>query len=285
MDVGPGFDNLDCSTAVEIVFWRPSEEFATRHRNPIFDVSIGISPQSSLTVDLLHALFLGVLLLQCKVVVWFLINAGMWSTIGTMEERFSTSCMAIGIALKTFFRSRKASHPDEDLTRFRVSRKLFGSTAEPSLKTKGAQTWSMCLFLIATLDSAVARFGDEGRRLHESLKALRDFVHSFDGTRNVMTFEQRQDSLSHYKRFLALSSEDDCHTPKRHQIIHLITRIDWFGCPKFYATWLSESLNKKLKAACRTTSQITFDESALLRMYDTLRPVPKRRAIKRALQM
>ena len=37
-----------------IIFWRMSDETLTRHRNPIFDREIGIIPNRTLTIDLLH---------------------------------------------------------------------------------------------------------------------------------------------------------------------------------------------------------------------------------------
>ena len=44
---------------VGVVFWRVVLESMTRHRNPIFDKSIGLTPTMFLTVDTLHAVYLG----------------------------------------------------------------------------------------------------------------------------------------------------------------------------------------------------------------------------------
>ena len=41
-----------------IVFWRPSEETVCRHRHPLFSADLGLSI-FSLTVDALHALYIG----------------------------------------------------------------------------------------------------------------------------------------------------------------------------------------------------------------------------------
>ena len=43
---------------VGITLWRRSAEVMSRHRNPIFDASIGITPHRSLTVDTLHGFIL-----------------------------------------------------------------------------------------------------------------------------------------------------------------------------------------------------------------------------------
>ena len=55
-DVGAIFDDID-KFPIDVTFWRSSLETLTRHRNPIFDQEIGITPQRSLTADVLHAFF------------------------------------------------------------------------------------------------------------------------------------------------------------------------------------------------------------------------------------
>jgi hypothetical protein len=63
---------------------------------------------------------------------------------------------------------------------------------------------------------------------------------------------------------------EDCFKPKHHMMWHLIYNIAEHGNPKSYATWKDESLNKQLKAVCRFTSQLTFENSVLTRMQELL---------------
>ncbi len=60
--------------------------------------------------------------------------------------------------------------------------------------------------------------------------------------------------------------------PKRHLMSHVLDRIPYMGNPRLYANWLDESLNKLLKAACRSVAQCTFEPFLLMRMAVLLQP-------------
>jgi hypothetical protein len=70
---------------LDVVFWRRSRESLTRRRNPIFNRSYGVTAERSLTVDVLHALNLGIMLALVKFVVWFFLDAKLWGDHGTVE--------------------------------------------------------------------------------------------------------------------------------------------------------------------------------------------------------
>ena len=61
-----------------VVFWRPSLDSHTKHRNPILDERIGITTTTALAIDVLHCVHLGVMLTFCRYVIWFLLVAGAW---------------------------------------------------------------------------------------------------------------------------------------------------------------------------------------------------------------
>jgi hypothetical protein len=92
-------------------------EYITRHRNPLFDNTIGISMATSITIDVLHCVYLGVLLTFCRHVVWMLIVNHVWCVSGTTDEVLELSALAIRNDLKVFYRARRLSHPDENITR------------------------------------------------------------------------------------------------------------------------------------------------------------------------
>ncbi len=54
-------------------------------------------------------------------------------------------------------------------------------------------------------------------------------------------------------------------------LLHVPSRAAWQGSPWAHATWLDESLNKRLKAALRLCHQANFDAAAFARMADVLR--------------
>ena len=69
-------------------------------------------------------------------------------------------------------------------------------------------------------------------------------------------------------------------TSKNHILYHLLEKLQWFGSPAFYATWLDETLNRDLKSCCRFVSQGNFESAVLLRMCDILEPAAKRRRMR-----
>jgi hypothetical protein len=86
--------------------------------------------------------------------------------------------------------------------------------------------------------------------------------------------------MSAYAKHVALMVPFESYTPKYHLMFHLLYQSRFHGNPTYYATWLDESLNKTLKAACKHASHMTFEGSVLLKMRELLRD---NRGFKRAL--
>ena len=71
--------------------------------------------------------------------------------------------------------------------------------------------------------------------------------------------------------FLFASSElEEGFGHTRHLTCHLVQLEDFLGNPTRWANWMDETLNRLFKAACRTTSQATFEVQVLLRMKELL---------------
>ena len=62
----------------------------------------------------------------------------------------------------------------------------------------------------------------------------------------------------------------ECYVPKHHMMIHPMQEAVEKGNPWYYSSWLDESLNKTLKAACKNASQATFEETVLMKMTELL---------------
>ena len=54
----------------EIPFWCSPREASARRNNPVFAKGLGTQPARVLVVDSLHALYLGVMLVFCRSLVW-----------------------------------------------------------------------------------------------------------------------------------------------------------------------------------------------------------------------
>jgi hypothetical protein len=89
-----------------------------------------------------------------------------------------------------------------------------------------------------------------------------------------------KEAMRAYVRHMGLMVVFDAFIPKHHLLFHLLYKSRFQGNPTQYATWLDESLNKTLKAACKNASVATFESGVLLRMRDLLK---KSRGAKRPL--
>ena len=103
------------SFPIPAIFWRSSSETLMRHRNPIFDVGLGITPPRVITIDTLHALFLGVFMGWCKCALWMMIESGVWGRHSTIDETISFACAAIRHDLDVFYKRRHQLDPKEVL--------------------------------------------------------------------------------------------------------------------------------------------------------------------------
>ena len=137
----------DAEVPLDVVFWRRSEESLCRHRNPLLTADVGLSTDKALTVDTLHALYLGVMLVYCRVTVWVVLHSGVYGHGVGGEAGLVPAVLAIRHALFGFYDRRHAALPEENLTRVSdMVPAMLGTSADPKLKTKGAETWGFLFF-------------------------------------------------------------------------------------------------------------------------------------------
>jgi hypothetical protein len=252
-----------------VVFWRTSSETMARCRLALFSQELGISPERTLTVDAMHCLYLGVMQQFCKHLIWLMISSGMWGRTGTNEETLETAVLACRFELGNFFKRRHREHPQELLTRFKFSKRVVGDWSSRKLSTKAAETWSFLLFLLFKLGSGVGVLGDTGTRFLTAGRHLEELVLLWRHAGPSLSPVQIQACFDAWNAFLRLTNDvEELEMPKRHLFVHLLARIRYFGNPMRYAVWLDEGLNHRLKLACRTVSQHTFETFLLLRMQE-----------------
>jgi hypothetical protein len=254
-------------------------ETMTRHRNPLFNRRVGMEVQRILTVDALHALYLGVMLVFCRHGVWLLIESGLFGRAGTEEENIQIAVMVFKSHLKRFYKAWHERHPSKVLTRVNdVTAKMVGTPNDMKLKTKGAETWGVLLFLefmFRVYGAAIQPRGEDYMLAADYLEASQQLIamcNIMDA--NVCNIPQHDlDRLLHFwKRFHTLTEDvEDLDIPKRHQLSHMICGSPFFGNPRCSACWTDEALNKILKECCRLRSQATFEEAVLTAMPYLLR--------------
>ena len=175
------FDDL-CSEQphrrVRVCFWRRSQETLCLHRFPLWDEDLGITPGRVLCLDLLHTLYLGVMLNFCRLLLWKLLLSGRWGmTAGTGHEALIVAVMCLRHELFSWYTSRRRSHPQENLTELSdLVPNMFGSMADPQLKTKAAETYGVLVFLADNMDKYVESFGADARRYKEAAGLLLRYV-------------------------------------------------------------------------------------------------------------
>ena len=149
-------DNFDVigRFPTEILFWRKENEVSTKRRNPLFNRATGVTPQKTMTSDLLHAMYLGTMKRWCKITIWKLIEAGTWGEgIMNFEELFQKSILTINNQLDNWYKRRHRSKPEEKLTRCKLTKGKLGTRTQQDCRTKGAQTWGLLNFLLDVLET------------------------------------------------------------------------------------------------------------------------------------
>ena len=276
LDVGQ-FESLAIGSLV--VFWRTSAETMVRHRCPIFCDELGISPKRNLTVDALHAIYLGVMNVWCKLALWFVLLSGWFGRLENEEETLIVALHCLKHALMHWYKERHRSHPMENLTRVSdFTMKMLGTKDDPKCKTKGAETFGIMLFLLSTLEKYSQHLTPEGRNLQVAGEALARMLEIFKGCDRCVSATDQEQCFRLYKQHVEAMRVFETFVPKHHIIVHMLDKMSYQGNPVFYATWLDESLNKVLKAACRFTSQSSFELSVLTRMRQILQTEVEKRA-------
>jgi hypothetical protein len=278
-DTGNAFDVLDASVfPLRVVFWRRAAETLARRRNPIFDSAYGVTVERSLTVDTLHALYLGIMLNLVRFVLWFLVDSRIWGEHGTQEESYLVNVAGLGAALKAWYARRHRERPGEGLTRVTDLKKVMGSHDDRKLSSKGAETFGLLCFLVSLLETQRARLPAAAGPLLEACHALERLVEIWrdHGANLGPAITQESWDLLHrcYSRTKPLV--EDMLVPKRHICVHLLKDMDYFGNPTLYQLFYDESLNKMFKQYLRTVSQASFEPFVLLRMRDGLELEEKR---------
>ena len=191
-----------------------------------------------------------------------------------MEEQLLRCIEILKHELFQLYAARHQPNPREGITRLgNITPKMLGSNADRKLKTKCAETWGVLLWLehLLSNEERRARTGDEADVLPEASQCLIQIVNVMNACGINMPQEQIEMMLGAWKRFLSLTEDvQECQTPKRHAMAHMILDTGFLGDPRCYANWVGESLNKLLKSSCKKVSQSTFEKMVLLAMAELL---------------
>jgi len=175
-------------------FWRPSEESLTRRPNPLFLSRVGVSAAKSLAIDTLHTVYLGVMKVWARIAVWAILISGVFGEIGHSEEHLKTAMLPFRASLMKWYKTRHAAFPKEKLTRMGDwSVKVVGTRAHPKLKSKGAETYGLLLYLLDMLALYKVRLGSDWQRLQQSGSALARIVEIWSSCGWTIPSDLRED--------------------------------------------------------------------------------------------
>jgi hypothetical protein len=201
----------EAAVPIDVVFWRVSNESLARHRNPLFCAVLGMTPRRSLAVDELHALNLGVLNDFARMALWFLISSNIFGNVGAAEENMQVAVLALRHELHRWYKEVKGRYPGltevSDLTV-----KMLGSSSHQKLKTKGAETWGVVLFLVDMLERHAGMVGETGARYLQAGMALRRMVQCWRACGNIVPEADQQDHTGETSPQLTTQSTDCFYT-------------------------------------------------------------------------
>jgi len=263
LDVGD-FDALS-DFPVYALFWRSALNSICTRRCPLFDDTLGITPVRTICFDLLHTLFLGVMLVWANIVMARMFPVMMWGEHEqTAEEKLKVAVLMLRRELFQWY------HSLSDL-----SQKMVGSMADPSLKLKAMETFGFVMFLHDLVAKYHVLFGDSAAMIMASGNALIEYVHLLKGhgprlSENVLI--RATDLYNSHMRIMNCFPEFLDHAkPKHHLMFHINFRAAFQGNPWSYTTFLDEGLNKNLKKLLRNCHQRRFEPIALVRGAEMLK--------------
>jgi len=195
-----GFEQLPLPATV--LFWRPAMETVTRHRNPLFNRSTGVSPDT-LKVDPLHCLYLGVFQVHIARVVWGLFDADGWN-VGALDgnwtevERIQMSCIRMQASLHVWCQNRRRSHPEEVVTEVQeITPKMIGGRADQKFALKGGETKTFLLFIQDFLAQNALRVQNSAHMLAAGAAFIRMIQLCKEAGRKFTDAEQKDQPMTH----------------------------------------------------------------------------------------
>ena len=240
-------------------FWRGSRETLVTRLCPLWDADIGVTPEI-VTVDLMHTLLLGPVLVFCKFAIWALIESHAYCDPGLPRTAaLRESATQIRTALWRWYRANPR------FTRLpSFNHKKLGSWDKRYFKTKAAEALGFVNFLESELlkfrhrlsEPSIAEAAGLLCKTYDLAKAVgwNPSVEEIDGVMRV------------WVSYVDTVSRLELETPKVHLMFHLIHGMARHGGAGHYAVFIDESLNLLLKRVLRNVHQQTFEASGLAKM-------------------
>ena len=257
IDVG-AFESLPLPTTV--VFWRVKNTTMTLHRNPIFSRALGCTI-STIALDMLHILHLGIYKLYCRTVIWLLILGNAYDVDYTGREALvELSVRALKVRLHQWYKAEKLRCPGQPLYEIQeLTPAMLGSNEKRTLATKGAETGTLLFFCREEAARHMRKLGAAGTHVVKLGNSLCDMLEILRSSPRVMTPEQRKALVATAKSAFELRERATVpFVPKWHLVLHLAARAGFSGNPNFHNTFVDEHWNGELKKSAQGCSRLTW---------------------------
>lgn len=244
------FDRLTKFPAT-VLFWRKSLEGVAHHRNPIFAAFTGILPGSTIALDWMHTLSLGVFQTWAALVVHSLIEVDAWATGCTeFSARLAASTYRLASDFQRFVRTANSTTGRNLTEATHLKPESFGTKATPKCGLKAGETNAFLEYMaMEFLPTRAALLGGEGKLLSQAGKHLFSILQLIRKHPKTAPASMIQGFYLNAKNYLRIMGELGIKAkPKDHMMIELASRLPWLGSPQLYGCWHDEALNKLLKS-------------------------------------
>ena len=103
---------------------------------------------------------------------------------------------------------------------------MLGTPARQELKTKGAESWGMMVFLMDTMAVRQHKLGPEGARLREAGQAFVALVGIITTSGATLSEPTVGRCYGLWERIMNLTASIEAlHRPKRHVFCHVVSRL------------------------------------------------------------
>lgn len=150
----PDIARLETTTVfpIRLTFWRRDQESLTKHRNPLFDQDLGLTVSCCL-VDVLHAMFLGVVKHFSGELFWSMLLAECWAPgLRTLDEKVHRTVGIVSAELSAFYDKWRVEHPGYALTPVQdFSVGMAGTQSKRKLRLKASEGKGFFFYLLSAL--------------------------------------------------------------------------------------------------------------------------------------
>ena len=238
---------------VTLLFWRRSEETQARHRNPLFDALLGITPEEIFVPDWLHSLSLGVYK-RTIIEAWhkmfgfnvFDVDASQRA----VHHVFIESCVgALREKLFQWYRTEEAAKRKHTRVQL-LTVGMVGLSSGHQLGSHGSETNGLLLFTNSLLAEFSARIPDAQWKYHmtnamSSLVANHHIIKEY--RKGMLPIQQTQQFTENWKRHVqSIRALELNFTPKHHQVAHMCNKMLKYGSPHAWGTWVEEGENHEV---------------------------------------